>query len=708
MAGSGKVVPSIDFVDLKENMPNFDAMVNSTDPTFTNRESPNGNVTTRTLSGFNAEGDAAILDIETRGDSVILGIETSGNAALGALGGVDSGFYIDSPLMTEYNQYVKYDRAGTIETYKVKTTIPLPYKINFGATPDPLNDVNLQMFNAVTREYVNSNADLHDTLTGAKSRTDLEPGMVVIIEPERASGRFKAVTGETPDEFGILSTSVTGVQLKVITNGTANVMHFGALGNGSTGDSDAIQAAMNAEKIVDFPLPDVFYRIDKTLYPRNNQLLNGEYKWADWYLSADQAKCLKGDVGVDVISTIKSPFSYPALPPTALEFRRGITLKGLHIQSFDALCLKWHYGSQFVWDDCVLRADNSPAFSMRQSVRGRISNSFWGCSNFAGYAGTMYDNCNGITVSGPAQVTSGSIGGTTDISKSSSIKITGIIAEVNGLAAIRVGGLTLAEAGFAEERGNCHDIEVGGYFEECNSACEVGTDAVVFGFKFKGFVSNVGNIITNPESCLTLGAVAGWEVSSSSFIKTGTQPTYKFAQLVGSPFRVATKGRIQNNHVQLHSNPQDVGVPFVLDASYPIGLSGYTFGSSYFDFTGNADIALGTPIDFNVFGERAIFEQECVSNESFTYTYDTTTMGGLIEKIEITSATGVLDSTIRIGSSSVANTNLDQDTSLLVLSAGYVNITPANQLLQPNERLRLQNVAGAGTGKFKVRITYRK
>ena len=75
------------------------------------------------------------------------GITDEANAAIGAIGGVDNGFYINDPLMTEYNQYVKFDRAGTIETYKVKTTVPLPYQINSTATPDPLNDVNLQPFN---------------------------------------------------------------------------------------------------------------------------------------------------------------------------------------------------------------------------------------------------------------------------------------------------------------------------------------------------------------------------------------------------------------------------------------------------------------------------------------------------------------------------------------------------------------------------------
>ncbi len=50
MAGSGLPVPSNQIVDLKANAENFDAFMNSNDSIFTNRESPNGNVTTKTLS----------------------------------------------------------------------------------------------------------------------------------------------------------------------------------------------------------------------------------------------------------------------------------------------------------------------------------------------------------------------------------------------------------------------------------------------------------------------------------------------------------------------------------------------------------------------------------------------------------------------------------------------------------------------------------
>lgn len=491
-------------------------------------------------------------------------------------------------------------------------------------------------------------------------------------------------------------------------NGEVSALEFWPDVNGGAGASDAIQAALDVSLSVHIPSPKVFYRIDKTLYLRANQTIRSDNKWADWYLAADQARCLKGDDGIDVISTIKLPFSYPSNPPSPLEYRRGIQLIGLHAQSQGALCLKWDYATNFLWRDCVFRADASEAFIAHQSYRGKIENSLWTSGNFAGYSGKLYDNCNGITITGPSQTPNSTIGGTLDISKSQSVNYQGAISEISGIPSVRVAGLTTTEAAHVEEVGNCHDITIKGYFEECYEVAEVGTASVCFGFNFKGFSSNYGNYTTQ-RACFTLGAVAGWSIESSSFIKeTPTTPTIIFAQLSGSPFRVATKGSWKNNHAQINGDSQNVGIPFAFDVSYPKSLSGYTFGSSYMDFTGNADIAGGIPVDFKVYGERLVVTQEFDSSVSSIFMYGETDTGGLVEKIEIFGSSGVVDSTLRIGSSTSSASNLLLDLSGVSLSNGYFNATPNSQLLRPDSQLVMQNVAGSGSGKYSVRITLRK
>lgn len=489
----------------------------------------------------------------------------------------------------------------------------------------------------------------------------------------------------------------------------ANIMDYGAKGDGVTDDSPAIQAALDTGRTVYFPLPDVYYRIGSTLIPQNSQKLIGEHKWANWYLAADQARCLKGDSGVVVISSLLPQYSYPDNIPASADFRRGITLQDLHIQSENAECLIWHYASNFTFRDCAFRANNSTAVSIRYSYRGVIENCFYGSGNHEGYAMTIYDNCNSISIKGSNYATSGSIGGVIDISKSQTIQIEGGVYEINGLDCIRVAGLTAAEADHSEEVGNCSGIVIqGNYFERCYEPISVGKAAAAFGVQITGnFFSNYGS---DPvRSCISLGGVHGATIEGNSFIKQdNTQPTLRFYQLVGSLLRIASKINFKSNHVQLSTSATDSGLDYELDSSYPIGLSGYTFGSSRFEFIQSADIASGGAIDFKDYGKEYIHEQQIIANTSFVFKIDETTTGGLIQKVEIIGATGTVDSTLRIGNSASTGANLIQDLSALSYTNGYSEVTPSSLLIAPNQNLIVQNVASSGTGTCTVRLTYRK
>lgn len=164
--------------------------------------SPLGQVQ-RTIFSIGEEGTLVINDIETRG-----------NEALGALGGVDIGFYNTDPQFNNLNEFCKYDRAGTIESYKLNPATPLPYTPDSAGTPDPQNDSNLVMFNDVTREYVNQNFDKFGTLSSFVNDPKLTLGMAVRVT-DRGDGFFDVVTGETPNGFNIVDHATLSLQLKL-------------------------------------------------------------------------------------------------------------------------------------------------------------------------------------------------------------------------------------------------------------------------------------------------------------------------------------------------------------------------------------------------------------------------------------------------------------------------------------------------------------
>ena len=99
----------------------------------------------RSLAGVTSEANAVILDITTRG-----------NAAIGSVGGVNKGTYQSNQTITEYNQFVTYTRVDVNELYKPKETTVLPYTINSTTTPDPVNDVKLELYSNADKAYADS------------------------------------------------------------------------------------------------------------------------------------------------------------------------------------------------------------------------------------------------------------------------------------------------------------------------------------------------------------------------------------------------------------------------------------------------------------------------------------------------------------------------------------------------------------------------
>ena len=91
---------------------------------------------------------------------------------------------------------------------------------------------------------VDAGAIASKTLAEAKADTSAVAGQVVRIS-DRADALFEYKTGQTPNTYNIVAADATGVDLVLKVNGDANVVEFGAVGDGVNDDTAAIQTALN-------------------------------------------------------------------------------------------------------------------------------------------------------------------------------------------------------------------------------------------------------------------------------------------------------------------------------------------------------------------------------------------------------------------------------------------------------------------------------
>lgn len=91
--------------------------------------------------------------------------------------------------------------------------------------------------------YVSGGYDIHDTLAGAKARTDIASGSAIRIT-DRADGVFDYVTGETANGFDIIDHDTLPLQLKLRIEGELNIRSVG-VSISETDNTAAILAAFN-------------------------------------------------------------------------------------------------------------------------------------------------------------------------------------------------------------------------------------------------------------------------------------------------------------------------------------------------------------------------------------------------------------------------------------------------------------------------------
>lgn len=188
--------------------------------------------------------------------------------------------YVDGTPLTVLRPTQLIDRAGSV--YKVKAPAVFPVMLTGTWATD--QNLLVDVVDATLRSDLSSNSNLlqgaaivgrgiqvADTLAQALLLSGSSPSKTVFIlgrlSPSDGGGgyyRIDASDVTTPSDGGYVHAMVDGSRLKLIHDGRVNVKQFGAVGDGVSDDTAAIQAASNKGSIKVF-FPAGNYKITSTI-----------------------------------------------------------------------------------------------------------------------------------------------------------------------------------------------------------------------------------------------------------------------------------------------------------------------------------------------------------------------------------------------------------------------------------------------------------
>lgn len=279
MAGSGTAVPSKLFVDLEINMENADNFANSTQPTYTNRTSSNGNATSSTIAGIIQDADEAISTaVSSAGYQIVGDFADAVKVQITS----DNQVYTSKSIVgfEDYvwrtNQTLPYTPTGsdptqspedgnwlavaigelatamialnkplTVGIYSTDTATPIPefiraqdqqltYSVPADAQGKFISSVVGDVLNTTVGgpyklESINR-SDLKMTLADAIADISLLLGDSVRVT-DRGDGLFDVVTGETPNGIDIINATASGYQLQLRVVGNITFEMLGGEGD---------------------------------------------------------------------------------------------------------------------------------------------------------------------------------------------------------------------------------------------------------------------------------------------------------------------------------------------------------------------------------------------------------------------------------------------------------------------------------------------
>lgn len=374
--------------------------------------------------------------------------------------------------------------------------------------------------------------------------------------------------------------------------------------------------------------------------------------------------------------------------------RRYVCIHGLSAYNDGAPCLELHNTPDFRVFDNSFTAVNLPSgkacVDIRYSVRGSLKNNRIAGGDYDGVGGSFgwgiqaLDNCNGGDFSGNT-VTGGSLGGAVNVGQTQVLNLQNTTIE-SCLTGFQIG----------TDSGQCSAIDISDfYIEQVRSPFRLGLTYAVNGLVAKGgYVGNsVTSVIADRFPCWIIGRVRGLEAVGGTFYGKGTEDFLRFFNSVSDPTEM------------------------IRSEIRPAFRTGYandvTFDASISDLSktrimGNNLIELG---ETTVYGSRKEWISPvitCNAGLAQLGIVPPTTNGGQVESVQIVRASGALDGTLRIGSSTNTAEVVFLGLAGQPLSENTLSINlGSTRWIRPGAALLFRHVAGAAATSFQVRVVYR-
>lgn len=478
-----------------------------------------------------------------------------------------------------------------------------------------------------------------------------------------------------------------------------DVMHedFGATGDGTTNDTAAIQAAIDAADIIYFPIPDDAYFVDGSVQLANDKTLVGASMWKGVRSGSGNAMLLGN--GTDEV------FKTGVYPGGSRDTNRNIRLFSLSVHNPGAPCVEVLSAYNFAARECAFRttshtSSDEGCMHIRDSIRILLDRCQITASGGA-WAISARDNVNGLDVVGRCILTGGSGGGAVDVGLSQSIKIDGADIESSNVG-ILVGSDT-------PNGGQCHGVQItNNYFELVEEPINLGQRYAIGGGRVSdNYISNQN--ATAPPWHIRLGRCIGVAVESNHIRRKdgGTEPAIDFFwRAEAAPFTFI-RGSVKYNDVEFGSTTSLFGFTDFPTADHKNRI--VAFNEIQRPVVGN------TMENAPTSGVREYVSPTIQVEDSFALrgVIATGTLGAYIDAIEVIEAIGALDCTVRVGNSSTQNAHDEFDPGTLTLNDNTVRRDPddftGTAYVSPNTpvTLRVLSPTGGADGEFRIRILYR-